>query len=341
MRPEGRRTILVTGGAGYVGSHVVRRLLERGDRVRVLDLFLYGDDGLKGITEHQGLSVRVGDVRDPVAMREATEGADTVIALAALVGDAACDLDRETTAAINHGATALLVETCAKASVQRLVFASSCSVYGAGTDPILCERSAVNPVSFYAQTRVDSERIIDACAGRVSAVTLRLSTVFGLSHRMRLDLLVNTFTAQAYFGRRIRVFGGRQWRPNLHVQDAAAAFILAADAPDALVRGERFNVGDDRSNHTVRDIADLVAGALPGTEVQLEAQSVDARDYRVSFSKIRTTLGFVQQRSVPDGIAEIVAACRRGDIAGIEDPRHSNFESLRHFGVPALLPRAA
>jgi nucleoside-diphosphate-sugar epimerase len=343
MTPAGRRTILVTGGAGYVGSHLVRRLLERGDRVRVLDLLLYGDHGLKGITDHQGLTVLVGDVRDAAAMREAAAGADTVIALAALVGDAACDLDRDATASINQEATEVLTETCVDAGVRRLVFASSCSVYGAGTDPILLESSTVNPVSFYAETRVASERIIDGYADRLSAVTLRLSTVFGLSERMRLDLLVNTFTAHAYFRRKIRVFGGGQWRPNLHVQDAAAAFIMAADARDTLVRGQRFNVGDDRSNHTVREIAAFAAATLPGTEVHVEPQAVDARDYRVSFAKIRKTLGFVQQHSVPDGIAEIAAACRRGEIVGLEDARQSNFESLKQkqLGAAELLTRAA
>ncbi len=335
------RTFLVTGGAGYIGSHVVRQLLDRGDRVRVLDLLLYGDHGLRALLDHPRLSVIAGDVRDPAAMQEAAAGADTVIALAAVVGDAACELDREATVAINHQATELLVETCLEARVRRLVFASCCSVYGTGADPLLMESSTLNPLSLYARTRVASERILDAHAGRLSAVILRLATVFGVSARMRLDLAVNTLTAHAYFRRKLRVSGRAQARPHLHVHDAAAALLLAADARDTLVRGQRFNVGDDRSNHSVREIAAIVAATVPGTEVAVEPQLCDARSYRVSFSKIRKTLGFTRRFSVGDGIADVVAACRRGAIAGLEDPRHSNFESLKRGGVPAVLSAAA
>jgi nucleoside-diphosphate-sugar epimerase len=235
-------------------------------------------------------------------------------------------------AAINCDATHLLAETCVAARVKRLVFASSCSVYGAGSDP-LAETSTLNPLSFYARTRVDAERIVESFADRLSVVTLRLPTLFGLSPRMRLDLLVNALTTQAYFRQQMRVAGGGQWRPNLHVQDAATAFVLAADAPEPLVRGQCFNVGDGRANQTVREIAALVAAALPGTDVHVEEHAADARDYRVSFSKIRTALGFVPKLGVPHGIAEIVTACRRGEIAGLEDPRQ--------IRVPELVPHAA
>ena len=335
------RTVLVTGGAGYVGSHVVRPLLDRGDRVRVLDLLLYGDQGLRALMDHERLTMLAGDVRDPVAMHEAAAGADTVIALAAVVGPAACDVDPAVTVDINRDATALLVKTCRDAGVRRLVFASCCSVYGMGSDPVLMESSVLNPLSLYARTRVDAERIVDAHAGRLSAVIMRLPTVFGMSPRMRLDLVVNTLTAHAYFRRKIRVSGRAHARPHLHAHDAATALLLAADARDTLVRGQRFNVGDDRSDLGVREIAALVAATLPGTEVTSEPQSCDARRYRVSFSKIRKTFGFVRRFSVADGVAEIVAACRRGAIAGLEDPRLSNFESLKRFGVPASLSRAA
>ena len=333
------RTILVTGGAGYVGSHVVRQLLDRGDHVRVLDLLLYGDQGLKALVDHPRLSVVVGDVRDAAAMQEAAAGVDAVIALAALAGTAACDVDRDAAVGVNQEATELLVTACIEARVRRLVFASCCNVYGCSADPLLMESSTLDPLSLYARTRVESERIIDAHSDRLSAVILRLPTLFGVSPRMRLDLLVNTLTAHAYFRRKLRVSDRAQ--AHLHVHDAATALLLAVDARDTLVRGQRFNVGDDRSNHSVRDIAAIIAAALPGTEVASGPPVGDARTSRVSFSKIRKTLGFAPRLSVADGVAEIVAACRRGAVVGLEDPRLSNFESLKRSGVPEVLSPAA
>ncbi len=328
------RTILVTGGAGYIGSHLTRRLLARGDHVRILDRFLYGAHGLRDVRDHPRLTVMEADVRDAGAVAGALRGVDTVIALAALVGDAACDLDEGVTRSVNVDATGLLAQACVDAGVRRLVFASSCSVYGAGSERLLDETSALNPVSAYAVTRVRSEAVL-ARFPALSTVTLRFATVFGLSPRIRLDLLVNTFAAQAFFAGRIRVFGGGQWRPNLHVQDAAAAIVLAADAPDEIVRGQVFNVGDDRANHTVREIADLVRAALPETRVDVVPQAGDARDYRVSFARIRAALGFAARFGVLDGIAEIVQACRQGRIAGLGDPSHSNVECLRASGLGA------
>ena len=313
------RTITITGGAGYLGSHLVRRLLARGDRVRVLDAFVHGHHGLAGLPADPRLTLIAGDVRDGAAVRNAMAGSDTVVALAALGGGEA-SFDRDAMASVNCDATYLLADTCVTSRVGRLVFVSSCSVYGVGGDP-LAETSTLDPRSFYARTRVDAERIVESFADRLSAVTLRLPTLFGLSPRMRLDLLVNALTTQAYFRGHMSVPGGDQWRPQLHVRDAVTAIVLAADAPEPLVRGQRFNVGDQRANQTIREIAALVAAALPGTDARVEEHAADTRDYRVSFSKIRTALGFAPQFDVAYGIAEIVAACRRGEITGPEDPR--------------------
>ncbi|HEX3176873.1 MAG TPA: NAD(P)-dependent oxidoreductase [Methylomirabilota bacterium] len=337
-----RRTILITGGAGYLGAHLVRRLLARGDRVRVLDAFLYGDHGLKGVMEHAALTVLAGDVRDAAAVYEAASGADVVIALAALVGEAACDVDRDAAAAINCDGAHVLAEVCVTAGVRRLVFASSCSVYGAGIEPVLVETSTPAPLSFYARTRVDAERIIDSFSERLSIVTLRLPTLFGRSARMRLDLLVNRLSAEAYFQHRLRMPGGSPGRAaHLHVQDAVTAFLLAAEAPEPLVRGQRFNVGDDAARHTPREVAALVEAALPGIDVEPERPASGGRDVRVSFVKIRKALGFVARRSVADGITEVIAACRSGEIRPLDDARQSNAETLRRSGVPDLVQRAA
>jgi nucleoside-diphosphate-sugar epimerase len=324
--------VLVTGGAGYIGSHLTRKLLAGGWRVRVLDRFLYGRHGLVGILGHPRLEVIAGDIRDAAVVGPALEGVDAVVALAALVGDAACDFDPRETEGINTEATTLLAEASVAAGVRRLVFASSCSVYGGGGDRVLDEESPVNPLSRYGWSRVRSEDALRRYAGRLEVVVLRLATVFGLSPRMRLDLLVNTFAAQAFFGRRIRVFGGRQWRPNLHVQDAAEAFQSAVRAPAEAVAGEIFNVGSNRANHRIVDVAEMVRAALPGIEVEVLEGMVDERNYRVSFDKIARAIAFAPRFDVQAGVAEVVDACRRRLVRSLDDVRLHNAHCLRTYG---------
>jgi nucleoside-diphosphate-sugar epimerase len=331
---SGDRCVLVTGGAGYIGSHVVRKLLAHGHRVRVLDTFLYGDHGLADLGEHPRLEVIEGDIRHLRTMATAAKGVDSIIALAALVGDAACDLDVDETVSTNLEATQLLAEVCQRAGVRRVVFASSCSVYGANSELVLNEGSWLNPVSLYARSRVRSEEILLRQADNLSVVILRLATVFGLSYRMRLDLLVNTFTANAFFDHRIRVLGGQQFRPNVHVQDAAEAFILLSQAPDEKVRGEVFNVGDDALNYSVLDIARLVQAELPRTEIEITEETNDQRDYRVSFEKIRHVLAFRPAFTVQDGIREIAQALRKRSVPMQGDERYHNFRYLKMHGFP-------
>ena len=336
-RPRHRsedRCVLVTGGAGFIGSHVVRKLLTRGYRVRVLDTFLYGDHGLAGLERHPRLEVIEGDIRHLGTMATAVKDVDSVIALAALVGDAACDLDVDETLSTNLEASQLLAEICQRAGVRRVVFASSCSVYGANSELVLNEGSWLNPVSLYARSRVRSEEILLRQSDSLSVTILRLATVFGLSYRMRLDLLVNTFTANAFFDRRIRVLGGQQYRPNVHVQDAAEAFILVSQAPDEKVRGEVFNVGDDALNYPVLDIARLVQAELPRTEIEITEESNDRRDYRVSFEKIRHVLAFRPAFTVQNGISEIAQAFRERAVTAQGDERYHNFRYLKMHGFP-------
>lgn len=325
-------TVLVTGGAGYVGSHLVRVLLSRGYRVRVLDTLLYGASGLNGCTADPRLELMHGDICNIRDMIRATKGIKAVIALAALVGDAACDLDHDETVAINIESTKLLSQVVGlNADIERVVFASSCSVYGATEDLVLNEGSQLNPVSFYARSRIVSEGILNRELEGRSVVTLRLGTVFGASERMRLDLMVNTMTWRAVTTGKIRVMGGDSWRPHVHVRDVADAFATAAESPHEQVGGETFNVGSDQNNLTISETAVVVASQVEGTEIEYVADNNDARSYRVNFAKIRHVLGFSPRHRLEDGIGEMEELFRTGRIDG-NDPRFSNLEYLRNFG---------
>jgi nucleoside-diphosphate-sugar epimerase len=255
-----------------------------------------------------------------------------VIGLAAIVGDPACNLDPEETINLNYAATKILAECADFYRVQRLVFASSCSVYGASLkeDDLLNERSRLNPVSLYARTRVLSENIIFDRCGDTEPVVLRLATVFGLSARMRFDLVVNTLTARAVVDRTIAIFGGRQWRPNVHCRDAARAFLMALEAPGEKVAGEVFNVGGDENNHRISEIGEIVASIVGEVTVSLENEIPDPRDYRVSFEKIHRVLDFSPEFSVRDGVREVASAMRADlNLRTHMDPMFHNVQALR------------
>lgn len=319
-------TVLLTGGAGFVGSHLTRKLLKRGHRVRLLDSFIYGDAGLGDVKDNPNLEIIEGDICDRRDLRRAMKGARGVIALAALVGDPACELYPRRTMKVNFESTRDTVEECKAAGVERIVFASSCSVYGANGDNFLYEDSRQNPVSLYARTRIMSEEYLLEQSD-VETVILRLSTVCGVSPRMRFDLMVNTMTAHAYCEGKVNVCGADQWRPHLHVQDAAEAFMTAYESPAA--RGGVFNVGTEEENFTIGEVAEKVAAQVPGTTVEYADDSAsDRRSYRVSFDKIRNTLGFRGKRSVDHAISELYELLKSGVVRDFRDDQFNNAKWL-------------
>ncbi|MDE3197825.1 MAG: NAD-dependent epimerase/dehydratase family protein, partial [Acidobacteriota bacterium] len=242
------QTVLVVGGAGYIGAVVVRKLLHKGYRVRVLDRLVYGDGALRDIMNHRRLEFMQGDCRNIHDVVKAMTGVGSVVDLAAIVGDPACEQDHKTALETNYAATRMMIEVARGEHVQRFVFASSCSVYGA-SDEVMYEDSAVRPISLYAETKVDSEKALLAEASQDFHPTiLRFSTIFGLAPRPRFDLVVNLLAARAIQERTITIFNGEQWRPFLHVSDAAEAVVQALTAPAEAVSGQVFNVGDDRMN---------------------------------------------------------------------------------------------
>jgi nucleoside-diphosphate-sugar epimerase len=327
--------VLVTGGAGYVGSHLTRKLLARGHRVRVLDNFVYGGHGLDDLADRDDVELITGDICDERALGRALSGVRAVVALAAIVGDAACDLDPNRTMAINYESTRQMLDACRAAQVQRLVFASSCSVYGAKDNDVLDENSTLNPVSLYARTRIMSEDLL-LDQRDVEVIILRLATVCGVSPRMRFDLMVNTMTACAQAQGAIKVSGATQWRPHLHVQDAAEAFLCAVETTRT---GEKiFNVGSDGQNYTVGEIAERVAAKVPGTQIEYLTNAQDLRSYRVSFDRIRSELGFKPQRTVDDAIAEVGELLHSGVVA---DFRHDQFHNAKWLSANGRLQGAA
>ena len=322
------RTVIVTGGAGYLGSHVTRALLAAGDRVRVLDPEFFGG-GLKELEGQAGLEILRGDVRSVADVARLARGADAIIHLAAVVGDAACRLDPDYTWTTNVAATKLVVEVCRRFDIPRLIFASTCSVYGASDDLILNEGSMQRPVSLYAKSKIESEAILrDAAAYIPSVTSLRMATLYGLSPRMRFDLVVNIMTARALRDRTVTVVGGAQWRPLVHVADAASAFVNVLDAPIEAVSGQVFNVGSDDQNFRILDLGKRIAAATGGATIETRDPGTDdLRNYRVSFAKIAHHLGYRTTRTVESAVEEI-GGYLRSTKAEFQDDRFHNHRYL-------------
>ncbi len=321
-----RAPIVVTGGAGYIGSVLVRRLLSAGERVRVVDRMLHGSHGLRGLEREEHLEIHTRDLRDPRTHDDVMEGADTVIHLSAIVGDKACAQDEELAVQTNWTATVAFARRAAAIGVKRFVFASTCSVYGEGRNELLTETSPVRPLSLYAETRRHAELGILELVGTETfePVILRFGTVYGLSPRMRFDLVVNLLTLRAVRNGEITIFGGSQWRPFVHVADIAHALELAMSEPLPPEGEPILNVGDNLENYQLRDLKEEYERAVPGVRVRMAEEAIDPRTYRVSFDRIERLWGFRASRRVPDGIAEIANAIRSGALPDPDDKRYVN-----------------
>ena len=306
--------VLVVGGAGYVGGAVTDRLLQTEHDFRVYDALLYEETYRKDVP-----FVR-GDVLDDDALRPHLRWADAVIWLAALVGDGACSLNPEISEAINHEAVRKLVQ----AFDGRVIFTSTCSVYGA-QDKVLTEEAPTIPLSLYGITKLAAESELKAS----DAMTFRLGTLFGASDlfsRIRLDLVVNTLTAKACTAGRISVYGGRQYRPLLHVRDAAEA-IVAALTSDAT---GLFNL--HAVNMSIGELAETMQRHFPSLEVTFtDIRVQDTRNYRVSSDKARRLLQQTPTRNVDDGINEIRALIEEGRLTNVDNPRYTNHAYLAQY----------
>lgn len=334
-KPEERKTstVLVIGGAGYIGSALVPKLLERGYQVILLDLLLYGTEPIQEYLSHPRLQVIQADFRQIDRVVEAMRQVDAVIHLGAIVGDPACALDEQLTIDINVMAARMIAEVAKGSGVSRFIFASTCSVYGA-SDEKLDERSSLNPVSLYARSKIASENVLLKMADdQFAPIILRFGTIYGLSGRTRFDLVVNLLTAKAIADGQITLFGGEQWRPFLHVDDAAQALLQVLEAHLPLVRNQILNVGSNEQNYTIRQIGELIHKLVPSAQVVEVGSETDKRNYWVDFSKIKNALGFTPKWTVEQGIQQVIEAMRSGRVGDYKDARYSNVKFLTEEGI--------
>ena len=308
--------VLVTGGLGYLGSHVVQRLLAGGDEVVVFDAEIY--PRMVSYPEHPGLHVVRGDLRAQELLARTADGTDAVLHLAAIVGDEACNLDPEGAVGVNYLTTRYLASQCAAAQWP-MIFTSTCSVYGAKGGEIR-ETDDVTPLSIYGMSKLAAEEAVRGSTPNSTVV--RFGTLFGLSERMRFDLVINRLIGQAMQDGRISVFGGDQWRPFLHVQDAADALVKVLHNP----KPGMYNLGG--ANFRIREVAAEIASQI-SCEVTTYSELKDRRTYYVNSDLAIEAFGVQFDRGIQTAISEIESAVRGGKILDYRDPSFSNVAWLR------------
>lgn len=310
--------VLVTGGAGYIGSVLVRQLLNKGYAVRALDSLKFGGEALYDVMLHPNFEFVKGDVRNAADVAGALQGIDAIAHLAAIVGDPACKKYSDEANETNWDGSVALFEAAEKAGVKRFVFASTCSNYGKMPDPnsFVTEESELRPVSLYAELKVKFENYLieERKDSNICSTALRFSTVYGFSPRIRFDLTVNEFTRNATLKGEQEIWGAQFWRPYCHVDDLARSVVLVLESEEAKVRANVFNVGSTEENYNKGMIIEEVCKVVPNTRVNYVEMNEDPRDYRVNFDKIKNQLGFTITKKVPDGVKEIYTLLKTGIV---------------------------
>ncbi len=306
--------VLVTGGAGYVGSCLVPKLLAAGHKVTVLDLYIYGDGVFNGSGSHPNLRQVRGDMRDPAIVRDALRGCDAVIHLACISNDPSFELDPDLGRSINYDCFRPLVRAAKDAGVRRFIYASSSSVYGIKDEPEVTEELALEPLTDYSKFKAMCEEVLEEeREPGFTTLTLRPATVCGYAPRLRLDLTVNILTNHAINNGRITVFGGTQKRPNINVEDMTDLYVACLQYDDALIDGGIYNAGYE--NHTVGDIAEMVRAEVDRPVDIVTTPTDDNRSYHVSSAKIARELGFRPSRTIGDAVRSLTDAFGAGLVS--------------------------
>jgi nucleoside-diphosphate-sugar epimerase len=320
------RHILVLGGAGYIGSVLIRKLLAEGYTVRVLDKLLYNNgSSVYDLLEEKKFSFINGDFGDEALVTRALTNVTDVILLAALVGDPICKKYPELAKRTNIESPKKLIKLINGKKINRFIFTSTCSNYGLRTDDSLAnEDSELNPQSLYAESKVEFEKYIIESLNEIdySPSILRLSTAFGMSNRMRFDLTISEFTKDLALGKNLIVYDENTWRPYCNVSDISNAIIKVIKAPEEKVSGQVFNVGSDENNYTKKMILDLVRKHIKTTQIEYKKGGFDPRNYRVSFNKIKNVLDYETQFTAEDSIKRLIDAFKNGLFSDIESRKN-------------------
>lgn len=333
MNEAPRGTVLVTGGAGYVGSVLVPKLLKAGYAVKVLDLYIYGDDVLSEVAGNPRLEQIKGDIRDRVLLKKHLAGCDSVVHLACISNDPSFELDPTLGKSINFDAFGPLVDISRDSGVKRFIYASSSSVYGIKSEPNVTEDLALEPLTDYSKYKAMCEEVLHAKRENgFTTLILRPATVCGNSPRLRLDLAVNILTNHAVNKRTIKVFGGEQMRPNIHIEDMTDLYLQSLAWPEAKVDGKVYNAG--YHNHRVIDIAEKVRSVVGEDVGIVRTPTDDNRSYHISSERIKRELGFEAEHSIEDAVQDLVAAFEGGRIPNpMDDSRYYNINRMQQLSL--------
>jgi nucleoside-diphosphate-sugar epimerase len=332
------KTILVTGGAGYVGAVLVPKLLNAGYKVKVLDLYIYGKDVLSSVKDNPNLIEIKGDLRNKKLIEEIIPGCDTVIHLACISNDPSYELDPELGKSINYDAFLPLVDISKASGVKRFIYASSSSVYGIKDEPEVTEDLPLEPLTDYSKYKALCEEYLQTAATTDFIVTtIRPSTVCGYSPRLRLDLTVNILTNHAINSGEITVFGGEQKRPNLHIEDMTDLYLFLLKQPKEKIHKKIYNVGYE--NYKVIEIAEMVRNIIDPETVITITPTNDNRSYHVSSNKIYQELGFKAKLSVERAVKDLKKAFDEGKIPNpFEDNIYYNIKMMQAVNLSNLNP---
>ncbi len=324
------KKIFITGGAGYVGSSLVPKLLKLGYYVTVLDLMIYGEEVLE---YHKNLNIIKGDIRDQNLVNKSVKGSEIFIHLACISNDPSFELNPKLGKSINLDSFEPLVKIAKKNNIKKFIYASSSSVYGVKSETNVHEEMSLEPLTDYSKFKADCETILNNNSSNdFTTVTIRPATVCGYAKRQRLDVVVNILTNLAFHKREITIFGGSQLRPNIHIEDMANVYISVIEADDSLINGKIYNAGYE--NHTVLDLAKTVVEVI-GSDVLLKKMTTnDLRSYHISSEKIKNELGFIPKKTIKDAVSDLRFAFENKLLSNtLENENYFNIKKMNKINL--------